>query len=93
MFFKPGRHGDHGECRTLNEFLRFVEGIARIVVTANGGKQSNASRVRLIGLAVERNGALDVTQRGCGVAFNLINRCGGKQWLGRIGIKFMASQV
>ena len=63
LFFKPGRHGDHGERRTLNEFLRFVEGIARIVVTANGGKQSNASRVRLIGLAVERNGPFDVTQR------------------------------
>ena len=93
LFFKTRCHGDHGERRALYEFLRFVEGIARIVVTANGGKQSNAPRVRLIGLAVKRNSALHVTQRRCGVAFNFINRCGSEQWLGRIRIEFMASQV
>ena len=93
LLFKSRRHCNHGERRILNEFLRLIEGIARIIVAPHSGKQSNASCVRFIGLAVERHCSLHKAQCRCGVAFDLIHRCCGEQWLWGIGVEFVAPQV
>ena len=85
----------HGHTDHFTGMARFRQAFpeARIVVATNGGKQSNASCVRFIGLAVERHCSLHKAQCRCGVAFNLIHRCCGEQWLRGIGVEFVAPQV